>query len=143
MSSCVLDASALLAFLNQERGDEQVAMAITKGAAISTVNLAEVVSRLSGNGVAEAEIHEALDPISLNIIDFDARLAYQVGLLRPLTRQAGLSLGDRACLALAQRLNLPVLTADRVWESLSLGIVVQVIRGPRSSGGEGGASNGR
>src|SRR5713226_7460926 len=113
MTSCVLDASALLAFLNQERGHERVAEAIRNGAALSVVNLSEVVSKLSTEGMPELLIHEALDPISLTIIDLDARLAYQVGLLRPLTRRLGLSLGDRACLALAQSLDLPALTADR------------------------------
>ena len=61
-------------------------------------------------------------------VDFNSELAYQVGLLRPLTKGAGLSLGDRACLALAQHLNLPALTADQAWKGLSLGIEVQVIR---------------
>lgn len=128
MSSCVLDASALLAFLKQEGGDEQVAMAITNGAVISAVNFSEVVSKLSDGGMPEVAIHDALDPISLNIIDFDVNLAYQVGSLRPLTKGAGLSLGDRACLALARYLNLPALTADQGWKDLSLGIEVEVIR---------------
>ena len=128
MSSCVLDASALLAFLNQESGDEQVAAAITNGAAISAVNLSEVVSKLNEGGMPEEAIYETLNPVVLNIIDFDVNLAYQVGLLRPLTRRAGLSLGDRACLALARHLGLPVLTADRAWKDLSVGIEVQVIR---------------
>ena len=67
------------------------------------------------------------DPYSLNIIDFDVNLAYLVGSLRPLTKGAGLSLGDRACLALAQRLGLPALTTDRAWKDLSLDIEVRVI----------------
>jgi ribonuclease VapC len=75
----------------------------------------------------QVAIHDALDPINLNIIGFDVNLAYQAGSLRLLTRRAGLSLGDRACLALAQRLGLPALTIDRSWKDLSLGIEVQVI----------------
>ncbi len=66
--------------------------------------------------------------LELTIVDFNTELAYQAGLLSPLTKGAGLSLGDRACLALAQRLGLPALTADRAWKDLSLGIEVQVIR---------------
>jgi ribonuclease VapC len=128
MISCVLDASALLAFLKQEGGVEEVATAITNGAVISAVNFSEVVSKLSDGGMPEAAIHDALDPISLSIIDFDVNLAYQVGSLRLLTRRAGLSLGDRACLALAQRLGVPAFTTDRAWKDLSLGIEVQVIR---------------
>ena len=128
MKQFVLDASALLALLNQEYGSEQVTEAIADGAAISAVNFSEVVAKLSHAGMTEAAIHESLDSLGLEIVAFDASLAYQAGFLRPLTKRAGLSLGDRACLALAQYLNLPTLTTDRVWESLSLGIAVQVIR---------------
>ncbi len=124
----VLDASALLALLNGEAGSEQVANVIVDGAAISAVNLAEVVTKLSEIGMPEALIHDVLDLLGLEIIDFDFKQAYQVGLLRPLTRHAGLSLGDRACLALAQQLDLPVLTTDRVWASLAINVTVLVIR---------------
>jgi PIN domain nuclease of toxin-antitoxin system len=78
--------------------------------------------------MTEAAIHESLDSLGLEIVEFDASLAYQAGFLRTLTKRIGLSLGDRACLVLAQYLNLPALTADRAWESLSLGIAIQVIR---------------
>ena len=101
---------------------------IVDGAAISAVNLAEVVTKLSEIGMPEALIHEVLDSLGLEIVDFDFKQAYQVGLLRPLTRHAGLSLGDQACLALAQQLALPALTTDRIWESLTIDVKVQVIR---------------
>jgi ribonuclease VapC len=128
MKRGVLDASALLALLNGESGSEQVAGIIVEGAAISAVNLAEVVTKLSEIGMPEALIHEVLDSLGLEIIDFDFEQAYQVGLLRPLTRHAGLSLGDRACLALAKQLGLPALTTDRIWERLAIGVIVQIIR---------------
>jgi ribonuclease VapC len=128
MSSCVLDASALLALLREEPGSEQVAKALDDGAVVSLVNLSEVVAKLSESGMPEEAIREVLDLPGVKKIEFDAEQAYQAGLLRPLTKSAGLSLGDRACLALARRLNLPVLTTDRVWQALSLDIVVQVIR---------------
>jgi ribonuclease VapC len=128
VSDFVLDSSAVLAFVNQEPGSQHVAAAMAQGSAISTVNLAEVVTKLNEAGASEAEIRRLLRRPPLDIIDFDEECAYQVGLLRQLTRSAGLSLGDRACLALARRLNLPVLTTDRVWASLQLGITVQVIR---------------
>lgn len=128
MSQGVLDASALLALLNQERGSERVAAIITDKAAMSTVNFSEVVAKLSNDGMPNEMIRDLLDSLELEVIDFDTELAYQTGLLRPLTKHAGLSLGDRACLALAQHLRLPALTTDRVWETLSLGIPVQVIR---------------
>jgi ribonuclease VapC len=128
MKRGVLDASALLALLNGESGSEHVAGVIVDGAAISAVNLAEVVTKLSEIGMPEALIHEVLDSLGLEIIDFDFEQAYQVGLLRPLTRHAGLSLGDRACLALAKQLGLPALTTDRIWERLAIGVIVQIIR---------------
>ncbi len=128
MSSSVLDASALLALLNRETGHERVAQAIADGAMIGAVNLAEVVAKLSERGATEEEIRAALDSFPLEVHDFHAELAYQTGLLRPLTRAAGLSMGDRACLALARMLSLPVVTAEREWGSLRLGITIQLIR---------------
>jgi PIN domain nuclease of toxin-antitoxin system len=128
MARYVLDASALLALLGVEGGSEIVVKAITEGAAISTVNLSEIVAKLSDHGMSEEAIHEALDSLELDIIDFDIKHAYRAGLLRPLTKRAGLSLGDRACLALAQQLNLPTLTTDRVWENILPNVQVQVIR---------------
>ncbi len=128
MSRGVLDASALLALLNQERGSEPIAAIIADKVAMSTVNFSEVVAKLSNDGMPNEMIHSLLDSFELEVIDFDTELAYQTVLLRPLTRRAGLSLGDRACLALAQHLSLPALTTDRVWETLSLNISVQVIR---------------
>ena len=128
MSSSVLDASALLALVSMEPGGEQVREAVRNGAAISTVNLSEVVAKLADDGVSAEEIHRTLDAFDLEAVGFDEALAYRAGLLRPLTRGAGLSLGDRCCLALAQQLDLPVLTADRSWQSLQLGVRVDVIR---------------
>lgn len=127
-SSTVLDASALLALLQQETGAVRVAQAITVGAAISTVSVSEVVAKLSEAGVPDDVIRAALEQLGLETVPFDAELAYAAGLLRRETRQAGLSLGDRACLALARRLSLPALTADHLWASLDIGIAVAVIR---------------
>ncbi len=128
MSSCVLDASALIALFHQEPGSDKVAQAIEDGAVISTVNLSEVASKLNELGTPEVLIQTAINVLELTLVDFNAELAYKVGFLRPLTKSAGLSLGDRACLALAQHLNLPALTTDRVWKDLIPEINVQVIR---------------
>ena len=128
MPSCVLDASALIALFHQEPGSDKVAQAIEDGAVISTVNLSEVASKLNELGTPEALIQTSINVLELTIVDFNAELAYKVGLLRPLTKNAGLSLGDRACLALAQHLNLPALTTDRVWKDLLPAITVQLIR---------------
>jgi len=130
--SSVLDASALLAVLFSERGADRVIKAIDDRAYISTVNLAEVFTRLLGRGVAEADARARIAEFELEIVPFDEEQAYRAGLLRAATRSAGLSLGDRACLALAERLSLPAMTADRVWGTLQLdtqvGIQVDVIR---------------
>ncbi len=128
MSSCVLDASALIALFHQEPGSDKVAQAIEEGAVLSTVNLSEVASKLNELGIPEALIQTSINVLELTIVDFNAELAYKVGLLRPLTENAGLSLGDRACLALAQHLNLPALTTDRVWKDLLPAVIVQLIR---------------
>ena len=128
MSSCVLDASAVLALLNEENGSTEVFDAISRGAAISTVNLSEVVAKLSDSGMPALAIRAAIDALSVDTVDFDADLAYQAGLLRPLTRHLGLSFGDRACLALAQARQHPAVTTDRTWYKLDLGISIQTVR---------------
>ena len=79
-------------------------------------------------GMTEPTIHAAIDSLGLYTVDFDADLAYVAGLLRPATRRAGLSLGDRACLALALRLEVEALTADRSWADLELDVPVRVVR---------------
>lgn len=123
----MLDASAILAMLNSEPGHEEVARVVSY-AVISAVNLSEVVSKLAENGMPGEEIEEALEGLALEIHDFGRDLAFQTGLLRLSTRSRGLSLGDRACLALGKQLHLPVLTTDRAWEDLELGVEVRQVR---------------
>ncbi len=127
MPDVVIDASALLAMLNAEPGAEVVAEAILR-AAISAVNISEVVSKLSEAGMPESAIRHALQPLGMEVVPFDEDQAYQAGLLRVPTKDAGLSLGDRGCLGLAGKLGLPALTADRTWLKLSLGVTVKIIR---------------
>jgi len=126
MSSVVLDASALLALLQDEPGSDRV-LAQLAGALISSVNLSEVVAKLAERGMPEGDIHRSLS-LGLEVIPFDEKLAWQAGLLRPQTRHAGLSLGDRACLALARSRSRPTLTADHAWVGLNVGVEVVVIR---------------
>jgi PIN domain nuclease of toxin-antitoxin system len=128
MSRAVLDASALLALLNGEPGQEEVARALAERAVISAVNLAEVVGKLAEAGMPEEAIREALDGLELDVVAFDRGLAYRAGLLRPATRALGFSLGDRACLALAAHGERAALTADRTWEALAIGVPVRLIR---------------
>lgn len=119
--------AAILALLNNEPGSTQVTNVLTE-AVISSVNLSEVVARLADSGMSKTEVREVISTLGLDIIHFDTEMAYRAGMLRPLTRQAGLSFGDRACLALGESLGLPVLTTDRTWADLELEINVQVIR---------------
>lgn len=129
MTGAVLDSSALLALILDEPG-AQIVQAELAASVICTVNLSEVVAYAARNGVAEADIHRLLDPMPFERTPFDDALAYAAGLLAPVTRPAGLSLGDRACLALAARLGAPVLTADRAWTSVAkaAGVDVRLIR---------------
>jgi PIN domain nuclease of toxin-antitoxin system len=123
----VLDASALLALLNAEPGNEEVERSIP-GAAISAVNLSEVVAKLNEAGMSEKAVRSALEDIEIDIHPFDRESAYRTGALRAATKKLGLSLGDRACIALGGQLQRPVLTADRNWRDLELGIEIRVIR---------------
>jgi ribonuclease VapC len=129
----VLDASALLAYLIDEPGAETVAEAIAAGAAISTVNLAEVLARSADRGVDPAELDSRLRENGLldgaiSVEPFTATDAIEVARLRPLTRDAGLSLGDRACLALARRLDALALSADGAWVDAGHGVELRFIR---------------
>ena len=127
MSRVVLDASAILALLNQEEGAERVAPFLAD-AVISTVNLAEVVTRLALAGMPETAIREALALLPLESVPFDVGQAIDVGLLAPTTRPSGLSLGDRACLILARRLDATAVTADQAWMGIDAEVAVELIR---------------
>ena len=127
MSEVVVDASAILALLNQETGSEEVLRFIGK-AAISTVNLSEVIAKLADAGIPEEDIRQILSNLNLEVIDFNEEQALKAGMLRPNTKSIGLSFGDRACLALAIFLNQPVLTTDRLWGSINVGVEVRVVR---------------
>jgi ribonuclease VapC len=123
----VLDSSALLCLLNGETGADRVAEALPS-AVIGAVNLAEVVTKLRERGLSAGEVEEALGGFNLDVRPFTALQAYATGNLRQATRSQGLSLGDRACLALAVELGAPALTADQAWGKVDAGAAVEVIR---------------
>lgn len=123
----VLDSSAVLAAINGAAGAERVEDALP-GGAISAANFSEVLSKLVDKGHDDGEAVAALDALPLTVLPVDAAQARRAGLLRRQTRRLGLSLGDRVCLALAVELRLPVVTADRVWAQLDLGIEIAVVR---------------
>lgn len=114
----VLDASALLAVLNNESGAGKVIPLLAESA-ISTINLAEVGAKLSDAGMDRSAAEIAVSMLGIGaVIDFDNELAWETANLRPLTKSLGLSLGDRACLALSIKLNVPAVTADRDWAKI-------------------------
>jgi ribonuclease VapC len=127
VSSVVLDSSALLAFIHGEPGGEVVAEVVGE-ARISSVNLAEVVTKLVERTGSLELARAALGMANVEVIDFDRLQAEQAGMLVTRTRSPGLSLGDRACLTLATREAAPVLTADRIWAALELDIEIRLIR---------------
>jgi ribonuclease VapC len=125
VSHVVLDASALLAFLHHEKGAERVAKDV-HGAVICTVNLTEVMTKLFEKGLTRETIQRILKALHLKIVNFDAEMASKAAELRLVTHHLGLSLGDRACLAVAEQLHLPVLTTDKQWlkiENISIEII--------------------
>ena len=130
MSDDVVDTSSVLAVHLNEPGSDAIRELFEREpkCSISAVNLAEVVSYLAHHGWDEEGVRESLAPFPLTVVPFGAQDAWQCGLLRPLTRSAGLSLGDRACIALAMRLGLPVVTMDRAWATLDLPVTVVVAR---------------
>ncbi len=129
----VLDASALLALVHDEPGAEPVVEAIAARAAIGIVNLAEVLSKLADAGKdpdeARRELLDAADDQQALVVEpLTEADCVEVARLRPMTRALGLSLADRACLVLAKRLAVPVLTADRTWTQADLEVAVRLIR---------------
>jgi PIN domain nuclease of toxin-antitoxin system len=126
MNEAVLDSSAVLALLFEEPGASRVAVTLP-GALISAVNLAEVMSKLRERGMPADLARSSVEETGVQIVDFDADQAWLAGDLRPMTRPARLSLGDRACLALGCLRKLTALTTDRAWAQLE-GFDVTVIR---------------
>ena len=125
--AAVWDASALLAILLRERGWQQYAQEMIAGS-INAVNLSEVATRLLALGGSAASVREVLGGLPLRVCPFSEEIAYRAANLRASTASLGLSLGDRACLAQALELNLPALTADRIWSRLDLAMEVVLIR---------------
>lgn len=133
MSNTVLDASAILAYLHNESGAELVESTLVEGAYISAANWAEVLSKISDIGgdpdlLTTQLIKQGILGSAIKILPLTEQDASAIGQLRPLTKKFGLSLADRACLALGLRLNLPVVTADQSWLKLKLGVTVKCFR---------------
>jgi ribonuclease VapC len=123
----VLDASALLAYLQDEPGGDAVDQVLSQSM-ISSVNWAEVVQKSIAAGVEVEGMLDDLHSLGLVVQPFTPEDGEMAGRLWEQTRQAGLSLGDRSCLSLGLRLGVSILTCDRVWATLNLPLEVQVIR---------------
>ena len=125
----VLDASAVLAYLQDESGIEKVDVVLSEGRAImSAVNYAEVVGKLFEAGLPEASINVVMGNLELQVAALDDKQAWKTGALRISTREFGLSLGDRACLALAHLKKLPIITSDKQWDRLKMDIKIIQLR---------------
>ena len=123
----MLDASALLCLIFGEPGDARVEE-VMAGAKISAVNYSEVIAKLVDRGMTSDGLLGELADLDLSVVGVDRRQAEIAGLLRAQTRAAGLSLGDRACLALAVVSNGTAITADRAWAKVDVGVRIVVVR---------------
>ena len=127
MTKIVFDSSAILALLKMESGHEIVSKNLEQ-AVVSSVNFCEVVSFLSKKTQKQDEMIKFLTETFDCIEDFNIEQAIIAGSFISVTKDYGLSLGDRACLALAKYKNIPVLTADKAWTKLNFGIKIKLIR---------------
>ncbi|WDF74216.1 type II toxin-antitoxin system VapC family toxin [Novosphingobium sp. KACC 22771] len=123
----VLDASALLCLLFDEPGADLVEARLTR-ALVSAVNYHEVLAKLTDRGVEAVEAKAMLAELDIDIIAVDRQQADIGGEIQPLIRSAGLSLGDRSCLALARSRQAVAITADQIWRGLDIGVAVEVVR---------------
>lgn len=123
----ILDSSAVLAAIFREPGFDRVDARIDDSV-ICSVNVSEVLSKLLDKGYPEDDVLEQYRTLRLAVVDFDEGLGLLAGRLRLATRHRGLSLGDRACLALAIREDATALTADRTWAELDVGCKIELIR---------------
>lgn len=129
MTHVVLDASAILALLKGERGASKVAGVIAD-ASVCAINHAEVISHFVELGAPLDEVRAMLGALPYSVVAVDDALAWEAGSLRAETASAGLSLGDRFCLALARRLGVSAYTADKTWKDIAsdAGAKIVVIR---------------
>ena len=125
----LLDATALLALLFEEKGADVVASALDDGAAMSAATVAEVAVRLQMEGWSDRDVSVVLSDLNFEVIPVDAEIALLSGVVRQKTQKLGLCLGDRLCLATARVHERPVLTANKTWKKIRLpGVKVKCVR---------------
>lgn len=123
----VLDASAILAMVNGEPGGSEIYDLLAR-CAVSAVNLSEIVGKLIDQGATAERALEIVAELTCRVVPFDRQAALAAGALRTTTASHGLSLGDRACLALAQAERAPALTTDRAWSRVDIGVEIRMLR---------------
>ena len=129
MARTVLDAASVLAVVPEEPGADDVVAALRSGAAMSTVNVAEVAARLHQDGWSESELALVFETLGIEVLPFGPKAALLSGRLRTATRRLGLELGDRACLATGRVEGCAVLTSDRSWREFDIAdIEIRCIR---------------
>lgn len=127
MARVVLDSSAFLAMSLREPGAERV-LAVLERSVLSSVNATEIIGKLILDGMTPRSAESYVIKFVSEVVPHDWDLAVRAAELVTVTRSLGLSLGDRACLALGQKLDLPVLTADQAWSKLEIGVRIELIR---------------
>lgn len=129
MTKFVLDASAVLALINEEPGAEIVQAALNQDVCVmGAVNVSEVAAKLAERGMAAGVARQTIASLVLQVLEFDLELALEAGALRQSTIGLGLSLGDRTCVALAEHLQLPIMTTERAWSRLTVSVPVVIAR---------------
>jgi ribonuclease VapC len=124
----VMDSSAILAILRGEPGCDYVQELLqSEECSISSVNMAEVGSKLIDYGLPPEEFPRIARQLQIDIIDFNTMQSIQSAQIRKITRSAGLSLGDRACIALAQLMQGCVVTSDRAWLDIAETTQIKVL----------------
>jgi PIN domain nuclease of toxin-antitoxin system len=123
----VLDTSAVLAFVFAEKGAEAVRDHLA-AARLCSVNATEIITKMVDRKWPVEDALTAFELLGVDVVPFDRTLALRAGAMRETTEKQGLSLGDRACLAFAERERLPVLTGDRIWANLDIGVEIRLIR---------------
>lgn len=126
MSKFVVDASALLGMLLNEEPARKVEKLLASSA-MSAVNFSETVAKLTDIDIPEKKVREILESLPMEIYSYDKKQAYISGLLRATTKARGLSLGDRACLSLGIVLGHTVVTMDKAWRNLNIGVGIEVL----------------
>ncbi len=128
MSTCVIDTSALIAYLKGEPGEAAVEEWLVRGAAVSALTIQELVSKIVQGGGTKDDAVATADELGTPVHDLTQPLAIEVGAMITVTKPKGLSHGDRACLSLAKQLGVPAVTADRAWSDIADVLGVEIMR---------------